>query len=565
MTKVRREPTGPRDAEGAPTIDGDAGRKRWRRPLLVAVVAMATYAPALRNTYTLDGHLIDEQRAAFASAPLSSLFDGRYFELYIQDTYRPVVTVSTMVDYRLGVDPRIAGHVQTSLWHGATSALVEVLASTIVSPEAALVAALTFAVHPVATEAASCLGFREDVLVAFFAVATVLLSLSPRPGRRRWALLTCLLALFTKENAIVIPALVLLARLTVGRARPLARRAQALELGGLALVTALYLLIRFHVMAGPYPFTDPVAGTFAASIVAAPRILAHDLRLFVVPWPLLVAYSHMFPFGASWASQLPWVLADLGVAAGAVWLARVRPVIGFGMLWYMVALAPTLHLAPMRVETADRFVHLSLVGGALALGGLYDALAQSSRWLGARRVARGAAGVGILALLVLTELRIPTWHDDFTLWTDTLRHNPGAYIGHAVLAQRFEAAGQAAESQRELELALATCPRENEFGRTRFCARYAGSLGFIRLTRGDRDAARKAFDEAMTFARDYIPAVVGYGYLALVNGDLDGARAQAALAERLAPVASTLREMVARFRSDLDRVEAARRAAASRP
>jgi hypothetical protein len=531
----------------------------------VAVVAVAIYAPALRNSYSLDGHLINDQRDSFASAPLSTLFNKQYFDLYIQDTYRPFVTLTTMLDYRLGADPRVVGHVQTSLWHGATAALIDIFASTVVAPEAALVAALTFAVHPIATEANTCIGYREDVLVAFLALATLMLALDPRPKRRWWALGTYLLALFSKENAIVIPALVLLARLTIARTRPLDRRALAHELGAFALVTAGYLCVRFGLMASPYPFSDPVGGTFAASIVASPRVLAHDLRMFVVPWPLLVLYDHMFPLGATWISQLPWVLLDLGVAASALWLARTRPVVGFGMLWYMVALTPTLQLVSMRVVAADRFAHVSLVGGALAVGGLYDAAAERWPRREARLAARALAGAAVAALLLLTELRIPVWHDDVTLWTDTLRHNPGAYIGHAVLAQQFETAGQLGESQRELELALATCPRDNEFGRTRFCARYAGSLGFVRMTRGDLRGARLAFDEATTFARDYVPAVVGYGYIALLSGDLEGARAMADLATRLAPVAPTLRAMVARFRSEFDRAEAKVRAAASRP
>ena len=531
----------------------------------MAVVAVAIYVPGLRNSYSLDGHLIAEERASFTNAPLSTLFDRRYFDLFIQDTYRPFVTLTTMLDHRLGGDPRVVGHVQTSLWHGATAALVEVFASTIVSPEAALAAGLIFAVHPVATEAIACIGYREDVLVAFFALATLLLALSPRPRRRWWALVTCLLGFLSKENAIVIPALLLLARLTIARDRPLGRRAQAVEAGAFAVVTVIYLWIRFRVMASPFPFSDPVGGTFAASIVASPRVLAHDLRMFVVPWPLLVLYDHLFPLGVTWLSQLPWVALDLGVVASAVWLARARPVIGFGMLWYLVALAPTLHLASMRVLAADRFVHVSLIGGALAFGGVYDAVAQQPRWLRGPLVARGLAGVAIAAFLVLTELRIPVWHDDLTLWTDTLRHNPDAYIGHAALAQNFETTGRLAEAQQELEVALTTCPRENEFGRTRFCARYAGSLGFIKLSRGDRRGARLDFDEATTFARDYVPAVVGYGYLALVDRDFEAAHARAEQAARLAPVAPTLQQMVARFRADLERTEAKTRTEAVRP
>ena len=288
----------------------------------------------MRNLYTLDDVLIASTKVDREHAPLSTLFDGHYFTRYKQDTYRPVATLTSMVDHRLGIDPRHAGHAQNILWHAATSFLVLLLARRWLPPVAALVAGLFFAVHPAATEATVSIGYREDAMVALFLVSSLLLTWRGKLGERVLALVVYALALFTKENAIVFPALLTLARLTLERVGPLDKRAFARELAAFTLVTVGFSVVRFGVMASPDAFADAAGGTYAATLVAVPRIFAHYLRLLVAPWRLLVLYAHMFPLGASFASQVPWLLLDLAFLAGSVWLARTRPVLGFGLLWF---------------------------------------------------------------------------------------------------------------------------------------------------------------------------------------------------------------------------------------
>src|SRR5262249_23525485 len=167
-------------------------------------------------------------------------------------------------------------------------------------------------------EAPLSIGFREDMIVCFFALASLLLTLRGGWRLRIAALVAYALALFAKENAAIFPALLVLTRLTEAREGPLDRRALLRELAGYLAVTAGYLVIRFGVMASPQSFADPAGGTYAATIVAIPRIFAHYLRLLVVPWPLMVLYAHMFPMGEPWIGQLPWLALDIAFLAAAV-------------------------------------------------------------------------------------------------------------------------------------------------------------------------------------------------------------------------------------------------------
>jgi hypothetical protein len=523
----------------------------------VAAVAAAVYAPSMGHEYVADDNLIASTQNAREHAPLSSLFDRSYFDVYKEDGYRPFATLTTMVDARVGVDPRHAGHVQNILWFAGTAALLAAFASRFLPLPAATFAGLAFAVHPATTEATVSVGFREDGIVACLLLASLLLTLRRGAGSRAGALAIYVLALFTKESAAVFPALLVLVRLTVEREEPRPWRALAAELTGYVLLTAAYLVIRFDVITSTEAFADPVGGTYARTLVAVPRIFAHYLRVLVIPSPLMASYAHVFPIGAPWTSQLPWLAFDLAFVSLAVRLAFTKPALGLGLLWSVVAIIPALHFVPLRVEAADRLVHLAVVGGALAAGALF-AMAVEGRSRSGRRVswACGAAALG--CLLVVTERRIAIWHDGHTLWSETLRQNPRSYMAHSFIAWELEGAGLHDRARSEMEAAVADCPRESDFGRRRFCALEASKLGFLVLYRmHDLGAARAAFDQSLAFSPDFTPGVIGLGYVALAEGDVSGARRQAELAVRQdshrSNVQEMLRDLIAQIDGELPR------------
>jgi hypothetical protein len=559
VTKTGR-PSRARDADGGVSPSdvrrGGAEGPRLRRSwclLLVAAVAAAAYAPSMGHEYVADDSLISSTESARAHAPLSTLFDQRYFDTYMEDGYRPFATLTTMFDARLGIDPRHAGHAQNILWFAAAATLLAAFASRFLPLPAATFAGLVFAVHPAAIEASVCVGYREDGIVACLLLASLLLTLRPGAKYRALALAAYALALLTKENAVVFPALLVLVRVTVERERPLRWRALAAELAGYVLLTAIYLVVHFEMLTSTEAFADPVGGTYARTLVAVPALFAHYLRVLVKPWPLIAFYAHMFPMGASWLSQLPWLALDVAFLAAAVRLGSTKPALGLGLLWFAVALTPALHFVPMRVVAADRMAHLSLVGGALAAGALFamatDGLSS------AKQRAAWAGGLAVLVcLLVLTERRIAVWQDDHTLWTETLRQNPRAYLARLYTAREFEAAGLHDRARTEMEAGVADCPRESNFGRMRFCAYFASMLGFrIVFRMGDVPAARAAFDESLAFVPEFTPAVLGLGYSALAGGDLAGARRQALAAARQDSHRAIEQQMLADLMSRIDR------------
>jgi len=141
-------------------------------------------------------------------------------------------------------------------------------------------------------------------------------------------------------------------------------------------------------------------------------------------------------------------------ALGALWLARAR--IGrwpfVAMAFFAGTLAPALgffDVYPMRFSfVADHFQYLASLGPiALAVAAVERAssrLGRPGRLLGA-----ALAGAVLAVLAAQVRAQIPIYRDAETLWAETIRRNPEAWIAWNNLGQIVSARG---ESERAIEL-----------------------------------------------------------------------------------------------------------------
>jgi protein O-mannosyl-transferase len=169
---------------------------------------------------------------------LGHFFSHEYFTS-VEDNNRPVMILSMTLDYGIWGLKATGFHLQNLLLHGVASMLVYRAALRIVPVgRGALIAGLLFAVHPIHTEVVAAINYREDLLVTCFALATFLAFDGPATVKRL-VLGSCafVLALFSKESALALPAALLLGdlmRLPAALARK--RLPRHVWLGLLALV-----------------------------------------------------------------------------------------------------------------------------------------------------------------------------------------------------------------------------------------------------------------------------------------------------------------------------------------
>lgn len=306
----------------------------------------------------------------------------------------------------------------------------------------AAAAALVFACHPIQVQAVTYIVQRVTALAATGFLGAVLAYVAARtrqdrgaPGAGPLFAATALLAVaafLSKENTITLP----LALLAVEAAffphaslRGALRRLAPFVLL-LAASLAVWLLawrparsapiaaeanplLRLLYAAAPAGDVSPLAYLATQCLV-----IPHYLALVVLPWGFNI--DHDVPFVRQ---------ATLPVAAGALLFAalpvaglfalRRQPLVGFGLLWIVLALAVESSLLPIADPMMEHRMYLPMVGVSLILATGW--LALHARW---PRAAVAVAVAVAVALPALTMARNEVWRSELDLWRDALAKSP---------------------------------------------------------------------------------------------------------------------------------------------
>ncbi|HKB08511.1 MAG TPA: tetratricopeptide repeat protein [Candidatus Polarisedimenticolia bacterium] len=418
-----------------------------RAVLLLAAVCLLANSGALRPGFIHDDHRIIEQNDLTADLQhLPQIFSSGYWSTAderVTNLYRPLTILSFALDRALhGLRP-LGFRLVNLLLHVLTTVLVYSLAGRVLAEagrRAALGAALLFAVHPVHAEVLGEIVGRSELLAAAFGLASVLAFLRARAAEEHGSaprplyalsLASFALAFLAKENAAVVPGLIVLADLLVVRRRP-AWAYHLTAAAALALVLALRLTALGGLNpSGPVHFVDnPIATlSFVDGRLTALLVLARYASLLVWPRHLAIDYS----YAAIPAATGP---LDPGVVAGGLLLAgwglgvalswRRAPAVAFALAWIGVALAPVANLLfPIGTIMAERLLYFPSVGFCL-LAALALERATASPAFGRARPSIGTVVMAlvVLALAARSVVRLRDWRDDYTIFKAALRVEP---------------------------------------------------------------------------------------------------------------------------------------------
>jgi len=292
---------GPRPT--APPSDG-----AWARygRLVGPAVFAAAVLPYLA-TLTL-GFISDDYMITGTVGGYKSLWPLLAFNPYSR-LYRGLHFAAWWLQYQLWGKAALGYHAINVAFHGADALLVYVLGRRLIGRrDAALVAALLFAVHPLHVEPVAWTCGQVDLQATLFALLSVLLLdvylQATRPASR-WPALSgaCLVfvfALLTKESTLALPAVAVMWTL-VRLGRPGWRRALGVG-GAFGLVLAGYLVVRVVSF-----------GEFGGYYIAS------GLRDAWFPTaPLRLIYTFFFPVVVGLFAKIPW-----GLGGWLLWLATI--------------------------------------------------------------------------------------------------------------------------------------------------------------------------------------------------------------------------------------------------
>src|SRR6185295_15205689 len=186
---------------------------------LLAVLVAVSYGNGLQNDFVGDDYpIIVMNRSITTVEAIPLLFTGEYWANYRGSyeagpdkslgLYRPLPMVTYTLNYAVGGLNPMGYHLANFLLHLLVSWLLYLIALWIgMIWEAALVAAAMFAVHPLHTEAVTGIVGRAELLMAAGVLGAIWGHLS---GRRAVSLACFATGLLAKEQAMVLPVLLLL-------------------------------------------------------------------------------------------------------------------------------------------------------------------------------------------------------------------------------------------------------------------------------------------------------------------------------------------------------------------
>lgn len=411
--------------------------------VLTLLALIATYSNHFHNEFHFDdSHAIQNNRyiRSIRNIPLFFTDTRTFSALPSNQSYRPLLTTTLAIDYRLGkgLNP-VAFHVTSFVLYALQCAAMLWLFQVLMDRArphpsnrwVALFAAAWYALHTANAETVNYLIQRAEILSTLAVVLTLLVFARGGRGRRSGLyLIPAAAAVLGKEQgAMVAPLLFLYValferNLSVSELRrPRAFAAVLRDTWPAFLVCAAILMVGFRLAT---TFTPGGASRWRY-FLAQPFVLVHYVLTFFLPVNLS-ADSDWQPITNPFDDR---VLVGVIFIALALWMAvrashrrETRP-IAYGLLWFFIALIPTSSVVPLAEVMNDHRMFFPFVGLTLAVSWAI-ALATSSRQtsLVTRVVLSGAAVILLSAYASGAWQRNKVWRTEESLWLDVTQKSP---------------------------------------------------------------------------------------------------------------------------------------------
>jgi tetratricopeptide (TPR) repeat protein len=314
----------------------------------------------------------------------------------------------------------------------------------------AFVLSLIFLIHPIQSEAVACIAGISNILCVFFGLVVLYCYLMTIQNQNRgekfryysFSLFFLTLGLLSKEQIIVVPALIIWFECLFGIFKQDRFPRRILIVSGYILVVLAYFLLRRMLFGHPL---NVIAGTtleLYMRLLSIPRMILTHLNLLI--WPSGLHYYRCIDIALP--KLLPWIIFFITIFAMIGSMIVLKPTYKkmavFGLGWFIICLLPTLNFIPLVNEyslllLAEHFLYMPMVGFFIFLMCLvYNALEIFDKPQIAVKV-RNVFAIVVMAWLVQTIYQNNFWRSEVALFERTLRFEPNFGRVHILLAKAY--------------------------------------------------------------------------------------------------------------------------------
>jgi Flp pilus assembly protein TadD len=409
----------------------------WLGAALLLAALLAVYANHFHNSFHFDdAHTIVNNAAIreLRNIPLFFRDATTFSSLPSNQSYRPLVSTLLTIDYRLGGLQPFWFHLSIFALFAVLTLLLAFVINRLLDHTAisarvgwiALVAAAWYGLHPANADTVNYIIASSEVISTLGVIAAFAVYLA-FPQLRRYYLyaLPAAIAILAKPPAAIFAVLFAIYRLLFPDEK-IKRRAFAwvAEVIPVFVICGAMLLFVQHMTPRSW-----ISGSASAHnyLITQPYVALLYLKTFFWPAGLSADYD-LNPFTTTDDPRF-WVgfafsVLFIVVAIAAAAFKRTR-LIGFGLLWFLIALLPT-SLFPLAEVMNDHRTFLPYVGLVIAMAGVASLLLRlrANYNLFAKIVAGCVAALLLSTNGYATYQRNKVWKDEESLWHDVVLKSP---------------------------------------------------------------------------------------------------------------------------------------------
>ncbi len=424
--------------------------------LVLLLVACSVYANSLFSGFVWSDKSLIVKKQEFFHHARNAIVLFTSPDMALEDEhstpyYRPLNTLTYMLDSHLwGLNP-FWYHLENVLLHVLVTVLFYLLLVEVFEDRRlAFFSALLFAVYPVNAEAVNAIFNRNVLLCALFSIACLI---SLKKGGHGWtlfSLLFYLLALLSKEPAVILPFFLLSFGLAGGFKKENFKSKKG-AVSGFFVITALYFIIRRLVLGA---FTSKAGISFSPHrLELISSVYFEHFRLMFFPFKLNANYT------VEWLS-FGWL--KTAVAAMGFFLLlyfslakRTPSPVRAGAQWIFWGLLPVSNIVKIpSAPIAEKYQYTIILGFCLVLGYMLSGLHKK----------RTLAGSAVLLALTLafgtrTFERNFVWRDDASLYSSMIGADPENALARCNMGSVYAEHGDFKDAMREFTTALSINPR----------------------------------------------------------------------------------------------------------
>lgn len=487
----------------------------WRPFVWIALIILLIYSSSLSFQLTnLDDNLLTIENIDFLKDFTNIIkaykIDAFNSQTIGQNLYRPLLTVSFIIDTQFGQNTFFFYHLSNIIIHLlATFLLLIFLQKLRYSKKISFLFSIIFALHPLLTNAVVWLPARNDSLLTLFVLASFILLINFINNQKILSylghLLLFLFALFTKETAILLPVIYFIYIILIKKDKLFSLKYLWLGLGWL-FSTIFWFFLR------------------QAAVQAPDITLWEMLKLIIMKSPAILFYlgNIIFPFNLSTYPTLldaPLIWGVITILLVLILIKysknkRVNYLI-FGLLWFFLFLVPTLAIKVS--PFFENRVYLPMIGFLIIL--LEIDFIKNIKFK--NKISLIVICLVIIFLSTISLTYAQNYYNSENFWQKAVTSSPHSAVAHSQLGNVYMINNDLEKAKNEYLGSLELNTNEPMF--LPLIAGIHNNLGIIYAQKGQFDLAEREYQKSLATNSYYVDAYFNLGLLYLKENNMDEA------------------------------------------